>query len=126
MYRILFALAGVAVTQLLRLLGVFSVIDLVAGGALGRVAENAGAANRLVLDVVQGAEQFTVGAVHVRLVPGEFDHVEDAGGLVEDAVHLFQRTIGGLGEEEVDDGDDEGVTVEVSTMVTIRDSSQLT
>lgn len=82
---------------------------VVVGSTLGRVAEYAGAADGLVLDVIEGTEEFTVGTVHVRLVAGERDAVEDVGGLMEDAVHLLQGTHGGLGEEEVDHGDDEGV-----------------
>lgn len=82
---------------------------VVVGSALVRVAKNTGTTNGLVLDIIQGAEQFTVGPVHVRLAAGEGDTVEDVGSLVENAVHFLQRAHGGLGKEEVDHGDDEGV-----------------
>lgn len=104
------ALRAVAIAQLLGGLGVLSVSSVTASGVL-LLGESAGTADSLVLDVVEGAEQFTVRTVHVRLVAGDADTVEDVGGLVEDAVHLLQRTQGGLGEEEVDGGDDGGVTV---------------
>lgn len=82
---------------------------VVVGSALAGIAKNTGTANGLVFDIVQGAEQFTIGTVHVWLVARERDTVEDAGGLVENAVHLLQGTHGGLWEEKVDHGDHEGV-----------------
>jgi len=87
---------------------------LVTGGVLGRITEDADAANGFILDVIQSAEQLAMGAVHVGLVAGDTDAVQDTSGLVEDAVHFFQRATGGLGEEEVDDGDDSGITGDVS------------
>jgi hypothetical protein len=98
------------------------VLDVLAVDTLGildGIAEGAGAADGFVFDVVQGAEQLAVGAVHVGLVAGETDAVEDVGCLVEDAVHFFQRAAGGLGEEEVDDGNDGGVTREVKVSIRV-------
>lgn len=102
----LLLLAAGAIVQLLRVLGVLGV----ASSVLLRVGDGAGAADSLILDVVEGAEELAVGAVHVRLVAGQRDAVEDVGRLVEDAVHLLQGTHGGLWEAEVDDGDDGGIT----------------
>jgi hypothetical protein len=42
---------------------------------------------------------------------GFLDDVEDAGCLAEDAVHFFEGAVGGLGVEEVDDREDEGVAI---------------
>lgn len=105
----LYLLIGVAVTSLLVVLNVL----VVAGSVLGGVAENADATNGFVLDIIQSAEELAVAAIHVGLVTGERDDVEDVGGLVENAVHFFQRAAGGLGEEEVDDRNDGGVTMEI-------------
>ena len=44
--------------------------------------------------------------VHERLLDGDRDDVEDVRRLLEDHVHLFQRPVSGLREEEVDDGED--------------------
>lgn len=71
--------------------------------------EVASTADCIVFHVADGVEQLPGLAVHVRLVAGNLDHAEDAAGLVEDTVHLLQRTVGGLGEEEVDNGDDGGI-----------------
>lgn len=100
----LLLLAAVAIAQLLRVLGVLGGVGLVGAG------DGASTADSLVLDVVEGAEQLAVGAVHVRLIAGECDAVKDVGRLVEDAIHLLQGTHGGLWEAEVDNGDDGGVT----------------
>ena len=106
---LLLALAAVLIAELL---GVFGMRQLVARrGSLGRVGEDAGAADGLVLDVVQGAEKLAVGSVHVWFVASERHHMEDVLCLAEDAVHLLQGTHGGLWEEEVDDGDDSSVAV---------------
>lgn len=109
----LYLLIGVAVTSLLVVLNVL----VLAGSVLGGVAENADAANGFVLDIIQSPEELAVGAVHVGLVAGERDAVEDVGCLVENAVHFFQRAAGGLGEEEVDDRDDGSITIEIWRLV---------
>lgn len=49
--------------------------------------------------------------VAVGLPDGDIHHVEDAGGLLEDVVHLLQGTTTRLGEEEVDKGEDKCVAV---------------
>lgn len=105
----LFLLNRYAITGLLVGLNVLAVI---APGRLGT-----GTANGLVFDVIESSEKLAVGTVHVGLVSGDTDDVENVGGLVEDKVHFFQRAAGGLGEEEVDSGDNGGITVkgEVST-----------
>jgi len=72
---------------------------------LGHVAGTA----QVLLCVLVVDEKFAVLTVAVRLVAGNGDHVEDAGGFVEDAVHLLEGPVGGLGIEEVDDGEDECV-----------------
>lgn len=87
-------------------------LALDAGSGFGRVAENAGAADRVILDVVEAAKELAIRSVHVRLVACEGNDVGDGRGLAEDAIHLLQRPHGGLGEVEVDDRDDGGVTIE--------------
>jgi hypothetical protein len=47
--------------------------------------------------------------VHEGLLDRDGDHVEDVCGLLEDKVHLFEGSVAGLREEEVDGGEDEGV-----------------
>lgn len=47
--------------------------------------------------------------VSERLLDGDLDHVEYVRALLEDAVHLLQRTVASFWEEEVDDREDEGV-----------------
>jgi hypothetical protein len=44
--------------------------------------------------------------VHEWLLDGNRNDVENVGRLLEDHVHLLQRPVPGLGEEEVDDGED--------------------
>lgn len=104
------------ITRVARAVFLANVLMVIVRSTFGRVAEDAGATDGVVLDVIEGAEEFTVGTVHVRLVAGERDTVEDVGGLVEDAVHLLQRTHGGLGEEEVDHWDDECVAGGIVSM----------
>ena len=67
-----------------------------------------------ILDIIQREQQLTLLAVHVGLRGRHIDDREDALGLVEDAVHFLQRTVGRLGIEEVGDGKDGRVTGEVS------------
>lgn len=47
--------------------------------------------------------------VAVGLLEGDGGGIEDACALLEDIVHFLERAVAGLGEEEVHDGDDEGV-----------------
>jgi hypothetical protein len=47
--------------------------------------------------------------VHEGLLDRDGNHVEDICRLLEDEVHLFERPVSGLREEEVDGGEDEGV-----------------
>jgi hypothetical protein len=47
--------------------------------------------------------------VHERLLDRDRHDVEDVCGLLEDQVHFFEGPVAGLGEEEVDGGEDEGV-----------------
>lgn len=103
----LFLLTRVAINGLLVVLNVLAVDAL---GSLGGVAEDTGAADSLIFHVVESSEELAVGTVHVRFTTGKTDDVEDIGGLVEDAVHFFQGAACGLGEEEVDNGDDSGIT----------------
>ncbi len=44
-----------------------------------------------------------------RLLSRDLDGREVGVAFAEDAVHFFERTIGGFGVEEVDAGDHEGV-----------------
>lgn len=57
-------------------------------------------------------EQLTILAVAARLIPCNLDKVPNRCGLVEDVIHLLQRTVGSLRVEEVDDGEDKSVTGE--------------
>ena len=43
------------------------------------------------------------------LLEGNGRGVEDACALLEDVVHFLERAVAGFGEEEVHDGEDEGV-----------------
>ena len=61
------------------------------------------------LGLVVVDEQLALLAIAVRHVAGDADDVERVGALVEDFVHLFERTACGLGEEEVGRGHHEGV-----------------
>ena len=47
--------------------------------------------------------------VHVWLLDGNWNDVENARRLLEDQVHLFEGPVARLGEEEVDGGEDKGV-----------------
>lgn len=76
--------------------------------ALALLGDVAGTA-QVLLGVFVVDEEFAVLAVAVGLVSGDGDHVENAGGLVEDGVHFLEGAVGGLGVEEVDDGEDERV-----------------
>ena len=55
-------------------------------------------------------QDFTILAIAMRFVLGGPYESEDVLGLVEDRVHLFERSISSLRIEEIDDRDDEGVT----------------
>lgn len=87
--------------DLVRLVGAVSALVLdpdVAGGAV--------AADSL-LDVL-GLE-LSVLVVAVRLLDRVGDGIEDVGGFLEDGVHFLERSVPGLGEEEVHDGKHESV-----------------
>lgn len=56
-------------------------------------------------------EKLSVLAVPARLVARNPDQRPDGFGLVEDCVHFFEGAVCGFGVEEVDDGEDEGVTM---------------
>jgi len=96
---------AVAVLQVIVWVGVVLVRD---GGLL--VGHVAGAA-QVVLGLGVVDEQLAVLAVAARLLPGDAHDIPDRLGLAEDDVHLLERPVGGLGVEEVHDGDDEGISV---------------
>jgi len=52
-------------------------------------------------------EQFSVLAEAARQLIRHLDDIEPTGGLVEDFVHLLERTVSGFWVEEVDDWEDE-------------------
>lgn len=56
-------------------------------------------------------EQFSVLAITAGLFAGNFDHRPDRLCLAENGIHLFQRTVGRFRIEEVDNGEDERVTM---------------
>lgn len=66
-------------------------------------------AAQMLFGILVVDEELSVLAVAVRLVAGNRDDVEDAGRILEDSVHLLQGPVGGLGIEEINDGEDEGV-----------------
>lgn len=51
-------------------------------------------------------------AVHVRLLVGNLDNVEDTGRFAENAVHFLQGSTGRLRVEEEHHWEDKGVTVQ--------------
>lgn len=97
---------AVAVLQVIVWVGVVLVRD---GGLL--VGHVAGAAAQVVRGLGVVDEQLAVLAVAARLLPGDAHDIPDRLGLAEDDVHLLERPVGGLGVEEVHDGDDEGIAV---------------
>lgn len=50
-------------------------------------------------------QQLAVLPVAARLLVGNTYQIQPAGGRAEDGVHLLETSICGLGEEEIDDGD---------------------
>lgn len=66
-------------------------------------------AAEMLFSILVVDEELAFLAVAVRLVAGHRDDVEDAGGLLENSIHLLQGSVGGLGVEEIDNGEDEGV-----------------
>lgn len=62
-------------------------------------------------------EQFSILAVATGFLARNPDNRPDGFGLVEDCVHFFQRAVGGFRVEEVDHGEDEGVTIEIISIV---------
>lgn len=91
---------------------------LVANSPLLDISHTTGMMEMLVcLRVVD--EQFSVLAIPTRLVARNPDEGPDGFGLVEDSVHFFEGAVCGFWVEEVDDGEDEGVTV---TIISIHHS----
>lgn len=96
----------------------FTVFHVVVCVGVGLVGDNALFAGNMTstaqvifrLSVID--EQLTILAVAARLISCNLDKVPNRCGLVEDVVHLLQRTVGGLRVEEVDDGEDKSVTEE--------------
>ncbi len=56
-------------------------------------------------------KQFSLLTVALRFVLRYFDDRENAVAFPEDAIHLFQGTISGLGIEEPDTREDGGITI---------------
>ena len=56
-------------------------------------------------------QHFPLLTVPPRLLFRDTYDVEDGRRLAEDGVHLLEGTVGRLGVEEVDDGEEEGVAV---------------
>lgn len=56
-------------------------------------------------------EQFSILAIPTGLFARNPDNGPDGFGLVEDCVHFFEGAVGCFGVEEVDHGEDEGVTI---------------
>lgn len=69
----------------------------------------------MILRILVIDQQFSVFPISQRLVLSCADDVEPAppsfGRFAEDVVDFFERAVGGLGVEEVDYGEDEGVSV---------------
>ena len=79
-----------------------------------RVRDTAGedaSATDMFIRLVVVDEQLSVLSVTARLLAGTLYYVEDVCRLAEDGVHFLQGAVGGLRVEEVDDGDDEGVSL---------------
>lgn len=55
-------------------------------------------------------EQFSLFAISSRLIARDSHEGEVGAAFAEDGVHLFEGAVGGLRVEEIDDGEDEGVT----------------
>lgn len=97
----------VVLNSLLVPLDLARLVGAVAALVLGLdVARDAVAADGL-LDVL--GLKLAVLVVAVRLLDRVCDGVEDVGGFLEDGIHFLQRSVPGLGEEEVHDGEHEGV-----------------
>lgn len=54
--------------------------------------------------------ELAVLVVAVGLPDGDVHNVENVGGLLEDVIHLLQRAVAGLGEEEVHNWEDSSIT----------------
>lgn len=64
------------------------------------MVHDANATNSVIFHISQIPEQFTILAIHMRLVPSDANDVEDAGSLSPNSVHLLQGAVGCLWEEE--------------------------
>lgn len=98
---------------MLNLLGACISIARVPPLLLSLVLEEVCASDSLILNITQVAQELAALAVHVRLGLGSVDQSENALCLAEDAVHFFKTAVGSFGVEEVDNGEDEGVSVVV-------------
>lgn len=49
------------------------------------------------------------------LIAGDQDQIKDAASLVENSVHFFQGSVSRFGVEEVDNRENEGVALNVSS-----------
>lgn len=58
--------------------------------------------------------QLAMLVIAVRLLDGYSDSVEHIRGFLEDSIHFFQGAVASFGEEEVDKGEDESVSMFVS------------
>jgi hypothetical protein len=82
--------------------------------------------NRSVATVHASLEELlllvAVFVVHEWLFDRDRNDVEDVCGLLEDHVHLFQRPVPSLGEEEVDKREDDGVDYGENRVGVVLDS----
>lgn len=89
---------------------IVAVITVLLSNTLLFLTDDAGTADVLVVNLLEITEKFALIVVHVGLLLRGFNDAENAACLPEDSVHLFQRALGSLGVEEVDHGEDNGVT----------------
>ena len=93
--------------------GIFGIHTLLARRSklLGTMATSGTHNTFMLIGILVIDEQLTMFAVPARLLPSNTDHVKDGGCLVENDVHLFERSAGSFGKEEVSYGDDDEVAV---------------
>jgi len=68
---------------------------------------------RMLLGIVIRDEQLAILAIAPRRLLRNLHDIENRRRIVEDGVHFFERAVGRLGIEEVDDRDDEGIAGEL-------------
>ena len=77
-------------------------------------AHNTGLSKAIVVDLLRFDEQLSMITVASWFMLRDTDSVENAMGFAEDDVHFFQRAVGSLGIEKVNDGKNQGaVTMKI-------------